>query len=120
MLVHSSHLHQPLNVVCFSVLKQIYGDLVKAKMALGVFHIDKPIFLELVFNARKKTFSSKNIKSGFAATGLVPFNPSQVLTRLQVNICTPSPPPATPAPEPSSSLLLKTPSNIIELDRLQR
>jgi hypothetical protein len=119
MPAHSSHLHQPLDVACFSVFKRAYGDLVKAKMALGVFHIDKPIFLELVFNARKKTFSSKNIKSSFAATGLVPFDPSRVLTRLQVRIRTPSPPPVPEGP-PSSALPLKTPSNIIELDRLQR
>jgi len=114
---HSSHLHQPLDVSCFSVLKQAYGDLVKARMALGVHHIDKPLFLELFQGARKKAFTSKNIKSGFKATGLIPLDPSQVLKRLQVKIRTPSP----PAPEqPNSVLPLKTPANIVELDHLQR
>jgi hypothetical protein len=117
---HSSHLHQPLDVGCFSVLKRCYGDLVKAKMVLGVHHIDKPIFLELFLDARKKTFSLKNITSGFAATGLIPFDPNRVLSRLQVKIRTPSPPPA-PLEQPSSSNLpLKTPSNIIELEGLQK
>jgi len=115
---HSSHLHQPLDVGCFSVLKRAYGDLVRAKMALGVHHIDKPLFLELFFEAHTKTFSSKNIKSGFAATGLVPLNPSQVLARLRVRVRTPSPLPALDPP--SSTLPLKTPSNVIELDRLQK
>lgn len=115
---HSSHLHQALDVSCFSVLKRIYGDLIKAKMTLGVHHIDKPIFLELFLEAHRKTFHSKNITSGFAATGLVPFNPSRVLARLQVKVRTPSP---APAPDqPSSTLPLKTPSNMMELDHLQR
>src|SRR5690606_20456900 len=39
---HSSHRLQPLDVGCFSVLKRAYGDLVKAKIAVGVHHIDKP------------------------------------------------------------------------------
>jgi DDE superfamily endonuclease/Tc5 transposase DNA-binding domain/helix-turn-helix, Psq domain len=117
---HSSHLHQALDVGCFSVLKRIYGDLVKAKMTLGVHHIDKPTFLELFFEAHRKTFSSKNIKSGFAATGLVPFNPDRVLTRLQVKVRTPSPAPVPAPDQPGATLPLKTPSNISELDHLQR
>jgi hypothetical protein len=61
-----------------------------------------------------------NITSGFAATGLIPFDPNRVLSRLQVKIRTPSPPPA-PLEQPSSSNLpLKTPSNIIELEGLQK
>ncbi len=117
---HSSHHLQPLDVSCFSVLKRAYGDLVKAKMALGIHHIDKPMFLELLLAARKQTFSSKNITSGFRATGLLPLDPSQVLARLQVKVRTPSPPPSTSEQPPSSTLLLKTPANVLELDRLQR
>ncbi len=116
MLPHSSHLHQPLNVSCFSVLKQIYSNLVRGKIAAGVHYIDKLIFLELFFEAYTKTFSLKNIKSSFAATGLVLLNPSQVLSWLQVRVQTPSPLPALVLP--SSTLPLKTLSNIIELDYL--
>jgi hypothetical protein len=118
MPAHSSHLHQPLDVGCFSVLKRVYGDLVRAKMAVGVHHIDKPLFLELFFEAHTKTFTSKNIKSGFTATGLVPLDPSQVLARLRVRVRTPSPLP-TPN-QPTATLPLKTPSNVIELDHIQR
>jgi hypothetical protein len=110
---HSSHYLQPLDVSCFAVLKRTYSDLVKAMIALGVYHIDKPRFLELLLEARKKTFSEKNIASGFRATGLLPFDPTQVLCRLQTKIRTPSPP---PAPNQPPSLPLKTPVNIVELD----
>ena len=118
MLPHSSHLHQPLDVSCFSVLKRVYGDLVRGKMAVGIHHIDKPLFLELLLEAHTKTFTSTNIKSGFKATGLVPLDPSQVLARLRVRVRTPSPP--LPPVQPSSTLPPKTPANVIELDHLQR
>jgi hypothetical protein len=88
-------------------------------MAVGIYYIDKPLFLELLLEARKKTFSSKDIQSDFRATGLLPFDPSQVLERLQVRIRTPSPPPIAEHP-PSSAQSLKTPSNILELERLQK
>src|SRR2546423_1662190 len=48
---HSSHHLQPLDVSCFSVLKRVYGTLVKVKVSLGIHHIDKPTFLELFYNA---------------------------------------------------------------------
>ena len=114
---HSSHYLQALDVSCFAVLKRAYGDLVKSMIALGVYHIDKPRFLELFLEARKKTFTSKNIASGFRATGIFPFDPNQVLGRLQTKIRTPSPP---PAPEQPPSLPLKTPANLFEFEYLQR
>lgn len=86
-------------------------------ITLGIYHIDKPRFLELFLQARKKTFTPKNIASGFRATGLFPFDPNQVLSRLQTKIRTPSPP---PAPQQPASLPLKTPANVFELDYLQK
>jgi hypothetical protein len=86
-------------------------------IALGVYHIDKPRFLELLLEARKKTFSEKNIGSGYRASGLLPFDPTQVLRRLQTKIRTPSPPLAS---EQLPSLPLKTPANLLELESLQR
>ena len=116
MLLYSSHLHQPLDVGCFLVLKRVYSDLVRGKMAVGIHYIDKLLFLELFFEAYTKTFTSKNIKSGFKATGLVPLDLSQVLARLRVRVRTPS---LLPLPiQLSSTLPLKTLSNIIELDHL--
>jgi hypothetical protein len=123
MPAHSSHILQPLDVSCFSVLKRAYGDLVKAKMLVGVNHIDKPLFLELYYEAHKKTFTPSNIQSGFRATGLVPFNPDHVLSKLKVQVRTPSPLPTPEVAETVTSasvIPLKTPSNILELERLQK
>jgi hypothetical protein len=49
---HSSHLLQPLDVSCFSVLKRSYGALVQEQMRAGINHIDKDDFLELYVRAR--------------------------------------------------------------------
>jgi len=80
MPAHSSHLLQPLDVGCFSVLKRSYGRLVEQKMSLGVNHINKQEFLPLYQQARAEALHEKNVQSGFAATGLVPYEPDCVLS----------------------------------------
>ena len=88
----SSHLLQPLDVGCFSPLKRAYGHQVEICMQLGRNHIDKLDFLEAFKPARAAALSSSIIRSGFAAAGLVPYNPERVLSRLQLKLRKPSPP----------------------------
>ena len=58
-----------------------------------------------------KAFSKDNILSSFRATGLVPYNPEVVLSRLEVKPRTPTPPASGLAPwQP------KTPSNAWEVE----
>jgi hypothetical protein len=82
MPAHSSHILQLLDVTCFSALKRSYGKLVKHQMGLGVNHVDKVDFLLLYQHARAETITSSNACSGFAAMGIVPFNPDRVLSGL--------------------------------------
>jgi hypothetical protein len=91
MPAHSSHLLQPLDVSCFSVLKRSYGRLVSKKMALGVNHINKPEFITLYQQARIEALHERNILSSFTATGLIPYDPERVLSVLGVPVQTPSP-----------------------------
>ncbi|KAM4062546.1 DDE superfamily endonuclease [Hirsutella rhossiliensis] len=86
MPAHSSHLLQPLDVGCFSPLKTIYGRKVQEKMLAGIHHIDKQDFLPMYLDARRQALSPSNIRSGFMATGLFPFDPNRVLSRLQVQV----------------------------------
>ncbi|KJZ68588.1 hypothetical protein HIM_12021 [Hirsutella minnesotensis 3608] len=86
MPAHSSHILQPLDVGCFSPLKTIYGRKVQEKMLAGTHHIDKQDFLPIYLEARRQALSPSNIRSGFLATGLFPFNPDRVLSRLQVRV----------------------------------
>jgi hypothetical protein len=89
---HSSHLLQPLDVGCFAVLKRLYGQQIEGLMRNGVNHIDKHDFLEAYCNARKETMNQANISSSFAATGVHPYNPERVLTKLNTQLRTPTPP----------------------------
>jgi hypothetical protein len=109
---HSSHLLQPLDVGCFSVLKRSYGRLVEQKMRLGINHIDKQEFLLLYQQARIEALREKNIKSGFLATGLVPYDPDRVLSLLNTQIHTPSPPKQLLQQQ---TWVAETPHNINEL-----
>jgi len=88
---HSLHLLQPLDVGCFSVLKQSYGRLVEQLMGHGVNHIDKREFLPLYRQARQVALHQNNIQAGFVATGLVPYSPDRVLAQLHTEYQTPSP-----------------------------
>jgi hypothetical protein len=81
---HLSHLLQPLNVSCFTVLKRQYGQLVEQRMRLGFNYIDKHDFFTAFPTARTMAYKAKNIRNGFAATGLVPFNPDRVYQQLDI------------------------------------
>ena len=111
---HSSHLLQPLDVSCFAVLKRSYGRQVENLMRVGVNHIDKSDFLEAYITARKESLTSEIVRSGFAATGLVPYNPEHVLSKLHTQLRTPTPPPL-PATN-QAPWVPETPHNIKELE----
>jgi len=113
---HSSHRLQPLDVSCFGPLKHFYGQRVQTCMRLGINHIDKIEFLEHYRPARHQALIKSNICSGFAATGLVPFNPERVLSALPAK--TPTPPSTSHSNE--SIWIGKTPHNIQELQRQTR
>lgn len=111
---HSSYLLQPLDVSCFAVLKRAYGRLMESNMQLGINHIDKLDFLEAYPKAHTEAFKSENIKNGFAATGLVPFQPDRVLLQLNIQLKTPTPPGSRAGTIPTN-WVPETPYNIVEL-----
>ena len=112
---HSSHLLQPLDVGCFAVLKQHYGQLVEQRMRLGFNHIDKIDFLTAFPSACIMAYKAQTIQNSFAATGLVPFNPDRVIQQLDIQLKTP-----TPSPSRSSNIqssCLQTSQNIRQFVR---
>ena len=54
--------------------------------------MDKLDFLDAYPEARKQAFTLDNIKNGFRATGLVPFNPEEVLGCFTIQLKTPTSP----------------------------
>ena len=107
---HSSHLLQPLNVGCFSPIKTLYGSQIEKLMRLRINHITKLEFLPAFGQAFKAAFTEQNIKAGFRATGLVPYNPERVISCLDLRLRTPTPPQDT-------NWVSKTPQNPDELKR---
>ena len=89
---HSSNKLQPLDVGCFRGLKGAYGSLVKQKTRLGISQIKKLDFLNIFPEARDLAFTAEPIQNSFAAAGLVPFDPDRVLSKLDIQLKTPTPP----------------------------
>jgi hypothetical protein len=88
---YSSHLLQPLDVSCFATLKRAYGRQIEQLMRDGVNYINKPDFLIAYNKARTKAMTPAIARSGFAATGLVLYDPDRVLSKLNTQIRTPTP-----------------------------
>ena len=76
---HTSHKLQPCDVAVFAPLKAAYREQVERLERGGVNTIGKEHFTSLFSPARARAFTAKNIKAGFAASGLFPFNPDRVL-----------------------------------------
>jgi hypothetical protein len=110
---HSSHLLQPLDISCFAGLKRSYGRQIEDLMRVGVNHIDKSDFLPAYFTARTEALTLNTVRSGFAAAGLVPYDPERVLSKLNTQLRTPTPPPPLIEQAP---WVPETPHNIQELE----
>jgi hypothetical protein len=91
---HLSHLLQPLDVGCFSLLKRAYSREVESLMRNYINYVTKLEFLLAFKAAFNQSFTSANICSAFQGAGLVPIQPETVLSRLDVQLRTPTPPAA--------------------------
>jgi hypothetical protein len=101
---HSSHVLQPLDVVCFSPLKRKYSQRVRDLARRRVFHINKEGFLPAFKDAFFDVFTEANYQKAFEASGLVPINAQVVLDRLEVRLHTPPAPPPQETPWQSKTL----------------
>lgn len=80
---HTSHKLQPCDVAVFGPLKTAYREAVEELERGGVKIIGKQHFTLLYDQARQVAFTPHNIKSGWAKTGLFPFDPNKVLQGMQ-------------------------------------
>jgi hypothetical protein len=92
MLLYSSHLLQPLDVVPYLLLKRYYGDGISLLARSRIHHINKETFLLAFKAAFKKTFTPENIRAGFRGAGLAPHDPNVMLLKLDMQLYTPTPP----------------------------
>jgi hypothetical protein len=118
MLFHSPHLLQSLDVGCFSPLKRAYSREVESLIRHHINHITKLEFLPAFKIAFDRSFTSANICSAFRGAGLVPLQPETVLSKLDVQLRTPTPPAALTealweAHTPSNAREFKAQSSLI-------
>jgi DDE superfamily endonuclease/helix-turn-helix, Psq domain len=112
MPAHSSHILQPLDVGCFSPLKKAYGKQIERLMRGGQTHVAKEDFFLAFCIAFPEAMTISNVQGGFRGTGIVPFNPEEVLEGLPWCIDTPT---ATNSrPGTAQSWHPKTPQNATE------
>ncbi|KAJ3455983.1 hypothetical protein MRS44_017465 [Fusarium solani] len=88
---HSSHLLQPLDVGCFSLLKKAYGREIEHLIRCSITHVSKTEFFPAFYTAHQATMTERNIRSAFRGAGLVPLDPESVVSKLDVQLRTPTP-----------------------------
>jgi hypothetical protein len=79
LLPHTTHILQPLDV-CVSLPYKHWRQVVMERIVReGAFTFGKDDFLRALLEIKKLAFKKSTIRSGFRATGIVPFNPNHVL-----------------------------------------
>ena len=109
---HSSHLTQPLDIGLFAALKIAYGAEISNLIKMHITHITKDDFFPAFKAAFLKAFTPENVAGGFRGSGLQPFDPEKVLSKLDVRLHGPARP-ATPV-GPARPWVSQTPSNAKE------
>ncbi|KAL2889053.1 hypothetical protein HOO65_030554 [Ceratocystis lukuohia] len=109
---HSSHLLQPLDVGCIGPLKQAYSREIEHLTRCSVTHVSKTDFFSAFHAAHEAAITESNIKGGFRGAGIIPLDPETVISKLDVQLRTP-----TPAEEDASlsnPWVSKTPERVPE------
>ncbi|KAM5521907.1 transposase [Fusarium oxysporum f. sp. phaseoli] len=92
MPAYTSHLLQPLDVGCFSVLKNAYGREIEHLIRCSITHISKTEFFLAFYTAFQATFTESNIQGAFRGARLYPLDPETVISKLDIQLRTPTPP----------------------------
>jgi hypothetical protein len=114
MPAHASHLLQPLDVGCFGPLKKAYGRQIEHLIRCNITHVSKTEFFPTFYAAFQTTMTEKNIKAAFGVAGLVPLDPESVVSKLDVQLRTPTP--VEEEAGPSTLLVSKTPKTVLEAE----
>lgn len=103
---HSTHLTQPLDVGVFQPMKHYHAEAVDNAIRMGDVDFGRLDFLAAFNQFRTKAFKPSTIKSAWQKTGLIPYNPEMVLTKIRAL----NPPKLhSPLPTPSFSETITLP-----------
>lgn len=81
---HSTHLTQPLDLVCFSIEKHYHSKAIEEHVRHGKDTFTKQTFLQVLQQIRKLTFIKANIMTAFTRAGIQPFDPRIILDGLSL------------------------------------
>jgi hypothetical protein len=79
---HTTHLLQPLDVVCFQPLKHYHSETIDQAVRSGDTQFIRAEFLAAFDRIRAQTFKPDTIRSAFRKTGLFSYNPDEVMHTL--------------------------------------
>jgi hypothetical protein len=79
---HTTHLAQPLDVKIFQPLKHYHSEAIDAAVRTGDSDFSKTEFLASFKDFHKQAFKQSTILSAFRETGIVPWNPQKVLSKI--------------------------------------
>lgn len=81
---HTTHLLQPLDVVCSQLLKQYSSATIDTAAQDGDCGSSKVELLARINSIRSQAFKMNTICESFRQTGLIPFNPEIVMQKLRI------------------------------------
>jgi hypothetical protein len=108
----SPHLLQPLDVGYFSLLKKACGREIDHLIRCSITHVSKTEFFPAFHATFQAATTERNIKAAFRGAGFVPFDPESVVSKLDIQLRTP-----TPVEEEASHptpWVSKTPKTVLE------
>jgi DDE superfamily endonuclease len=80
---YSTHILQPLDISMFQSYKHYYQELLEDSIRFGGIDYKQTDFLASFQKMRDLTFKERVIRSAFEKSGLYPFDPSAVLSKLR-------------------------------------
>ena len=109
---HASHVLQPLDLGVFSSVKGRYcAGIRDITLINDANNVKKHHFIKIYENTRKYALTPRTIKSGWKATGIMPYCPEKALNSSQLRIQ----PQATSLPPSHTPKQLKIDPNILYL-----
>jgi regulator of replication initiation timing len=112
MPAHSSYILQPLDVGCFSSLKQVYSWQIEEMIQAQITYISKDDFFPAFYTVFNIAMTKSNIQGRFRGSGLFPFDPERVISTLDLKLKMPTPPNSRPST--AQPWVSQTPNNPTE------
>jgi hypothetical protein len=121
MLPHTSHRLQPLDINIFGPLKRNLTKHLENQLQHDSRRLQRVEWMEAFIKARRDSFRLSSIESSFRSAGIYPFDPLEVLLKLDppLPLLSSTPPPTDGPIDLDDSLLLSSPPDGISLRQLK-